>query len=258
MKRALIALILCSIYFLSACSSKPLDQVPPLKIAMDPHIGVPFAYKTADDQYGGFEVELAHYIAKKLNRELQIIEVDWDQLQTTVRKKKAELALSAIERPMDNVVPEGLAYTAHYYTAFQQLAVRTEDKFTYNLSDLKKKKVGVVDASVGALLLLELNRIKHSEIEIMTFETPEAVIEALIQKKIAASLTERAVASWYSWKNKEIRLTGEPISSEIPYVGLVSSDNSELLQEINRILQTAGEDPEFRAIFDKWHVSIQR
>lgn len=225
---------------------------------MDSRVGIPLVYKIAEGQFGGFEVEIGHYLGQKLHRKVQIVDVDWDKLEETVRKKKADLALNAIEKPLDNAIPAGLAYTAHYYTAFQQLAVHAEDKFTYNLSDLKGKKVGVVTDSVGALLLQELNRLKHAEIQIVTYDTPAAVFKALVGKEVMATLTERAFASWYSWKDKEVRLTGEPITSEIPYVGMVRADNSELLEHINAILLDVGKDPDFRAIFDKWHVGIKR
>lgn len=243
---------------LSGCPAEPAGPVP-LRVAMDPRIGQPFVYASAKDQYAGFEVELSQYLAEKLERPLEIVPLRWPTLPEAVRKRRADLALNAIEKPGKGLLPEQLAITEHYYTAYQQLAVRAQDKFTYNLSDLTSKKVGVVSGSVAELLLEELNQLKKAEIQIEAFASPEAVFAALSAGKLQATLTERAFASWYRFQNqKTIRLTGEPITAEVPYVGLVRAEDAELRKDLNRILLEGRKDPVFRKIFDKWHVSIQR
>jgi len=249
------------IALLSACPDKPPSEQPSpeLKVAMDPKIGVPFVRQIGEDQYGGFEVDILKYLADKLKRELKIQATDWETLPEQVRKKRVDLALNAIEKPLAaEDTPSDLAYTEHYYTAFQKLAVHESDDFTYNLSDLKSKKVGVVEGSVGALLLQELNQLKDVGIQIEIFATPEAAFNSLENKEITATLTERSVASWLSWQRNKVKLTGEPIGPEVPYVGLVHADNPLLLNAINKILKAGREDPEFQAIFDKWHVSIRQ
>lgn len=243
---------------LSGCPTQPSGPVP-LRVAMDPRIGQPFVYETTQDQYSGFEVDLSRYLAAKLQRPLKIVPLRWNTLPDAVRKRRADLALNAIEKPGKGLLPEALATTEHYYTAYQQLAVRAQDKFTYNLSDLKTKKVGVVSGSVAELLLEELNQLKKAGIQIEAFSSPEAAFAALNAGKLQATLTERAFASWYRFQNqKNIRLTGEPITAEVPYVGLVRAEDAELLKALNGILIAGRKDPAFRKIFDKWHVSIQR
>ncbi|HEY9839851.1 MAG TPA: ABC transporter substrate-binding protein [Candidatus Obscuribacterales bacterium] len=254
--------LLIGLLLLMAClcgCPPPKSEGPiPLKVAMDPRIGEPFVYQPTKDTFGGFEVDICRYLAARLQRPLQIVPVAWAQLPETVRKKKADLALNAIEKPPAGQIPPELAVTRHYYTAYQQLAVRKKDKFTYNLSDLKGKKVGVVDGSVAQLLLQELNKLKQAKITIVPFPTPEAAFGALAAAQVQGTLTERAVASWFSWKNGKTRLTGEPITQEIPYVGLVRADDPQLQQAIDGALTKVIKDPAFKKIFDKWHVSIKR
>lgn len=246
---------------LSACPSQSENSdTVLLKVAMDARIGKPFVYSLGQEGgFGGFEVDVCQYLANKLGRKLEIVNTPWDKLPESLHKKKVDLVLNAIERPLDGgSAPQDLAFTAHYYTAYQQLTVSSKDEFTYNLSDLKGKKLGVVKDSIGVLLIQELNRLKQSKIQLLTYDSPEQVFDALRKKELAAALTERAIASWFAWKDEALRLTGEPITDEIPYVGLVHQDNSQLLSEINRILQEARKDTEFLALYDKWHVSIKR
>ncbi len=246
------------VFMLSACAPRAVDATKALVVAVDPAIGSPFVYQAATEQYGGFEVDLCKYLAEKLERPLKIRSGQWGELPEMVRRKKVDLVLNAIEKPVTGDAPKDLSFTEPYYTAYQKLAVHNEDNYTYNLSDLKAKKVGVVLNSIGALLLQELNRLKKSEIGIVTYTTPDELFAALANKEVTATLTERAVASWYAWKIKQIKLTGDAITTPLPYVALVRTDNAELLASVNTILKTAGQDPAFQAIFDKWHVSIKR
>lgn len=243
---------------LSACAPRAADTTQALVVAMDPAIGSPFVYQASTEQYGGFEVDLCNYLAEKLERPLKIQPGNWGGLPEMVRRKKVDLALNAIEKPVSGAAPKNLSFTEPYYTAYQKLAVHNNDNYTYNLSDLKAKKVGVVVNSVGALLLQEFNRLKKSEISIRTYNTPDELFAALANKEVTATLTERAVASWYAWKSKQIKLTGDAITTPLPYVALVRTDNTELLAAVNTIFKKAGKDPAFQAIFDKWHVSIKR
>lgn len=257
--KALLAGLLC--VSLLGCPASNDEGPAAFSVAMDSHIGLPFiaSIKDQKDRYQGFEVEISQYIADKLGRPLKIVEARWSQLPELVQKKRADLALNAIERPLGNQnAPEALSFTTHYYTAYQQLAVPQKDSFSYNLSDFSGKKVGVVASTVGALLLEELNKLKQAKIEIVSFPDPATAFQALSAGEIQATLTERAFASWYASQDKKVKLTGEAITTELPYVGLVRQDDQELLTSINQILEAGRKDPAFLQIFEKWHVSIKR
>lgn len=252
----LAGLMLWLCVILTACSSQLESNV--LKVAMAPDIGSPYVYSPKEEQYGGFEVEIAEYLAQKLKRPLKIIPMPWKQLASSIQKKQADIAISAIEKPGKGLEPKELIATEHYYTAYQQLAVPKKDKFTYNLSDLKGKKVAVVEHSVSQLLLEELNKLKQAKIQILSYSNPQEVFNTLKTGKAQAALTERAFAGWFVWREKNLRLTGEPITQETPYVGLMHKDQGQLKQEIDQILKQGFKDPAFKKIFDKWHVSIRR
>lgn len=235
---------------------------------MDPNIGKPFVYSLEIDalpanspqRYGGFEVDIVKYLAQKLHKQLEIHAISWEKLLQAVARQRIDLALNAIEKPQMNTsqLPTQLAFTEHYYTAFQQLVVNKKDNFTYNISDLKGKKVGVLLDSVSQVLLDDLNRIKNAQLQVIPYDAPEQLFTDLAQGRLKGVLSERALASWYVWKEPGLRLTGDPITPETPYVGVVHSQNQALLQQINHILISGRKDPAFMRIFAKWHVSIPR
>jgi ABC-type amino acid transport substrate-binding protein len=231
---------------------------------MDPHLGRPFVYRVGNTEtWGGFEVEIVRYLAEKLGRKIELVSVSWDDLPAAVVSGKIDLALNAIEKPQSHQIPESslpeqVLFTEHYYTAFQQLVVRKKDSFTYNLSDLKGKKVGVIRDSVSQVLLDDLNRLKQAGLKVIAYEQPERLFQDLAAAKLHAVLSERALAGWFIFKIPDLRLTGEPITTETPYVGLVHRENQPLLEGLNKILREARKDAAFMQIFLRWHVSITR
>lgn len=249
---------------LAGCPPKQPDpalKAKILSVGLDPNIGRPFVYKIQTaEKYGGFEFEILKYLAKKLGKELEVKEIAWEKLLESVSRKEVDLALNAIEKPQANSgnLPPNLAFTEHYYTAFQQLTVRKSDKFTYNLSDLRKKTIGVIAESVSQVLLDDLNRLKEAGIQVKPYDDPELLFQDLGQARLNAILSERALASWYQSKVPGLRLAGEPITPETPYVGVVHSENGELLKQLNATLKAARKDPAFMQIFSKWHMSIRR
>lgn len=262
MKRLLLFVLWGTLCLIQWGCQETTPAQPQLKVGMDPAIGFPFIYRLEENnKWGGFEYEIADYISRETAHELNIVEVRWEKLLESVAKGEIDLALNAIEKPAspENMeLPENIAFTEHYYTAYQKLTVPTSDTFTYGLSDLKGKKVGVIDSSVSQVLLETLNQLKNTNIEVVTFPKPEPLFEALKTKKLNATLTERALASWFSWKSEVIKLTGDPITSAIPYVGVVRKDNKALLSKVNKVLNDAKKDPDFQNIFNKWHVSIKQ
>lgn len=246
---------------LAGCRPEKADgpkPPPPLRVAMDPRIGEPFVYQPTPETFGGFEVDICRYLAGKLHRPLEIVSTPWNQLPESLRKQRADLALNAIEQPAAGQMPEQLIATKQYYTAYQQLAVAKKDKYTYNLSDLKGQKVGVVEGSVAKLLLEELNKLKKAHIKVVPFASPQAAFKALGAGQVRAILAERALAGWYSFKSGKLRLTGEPITRPTPYVGLLRAEDAGLKKSLDGLLTQALKDPAFKKIFDKWHVSIRR
>lgn len=228
-----------------------------LKVGMDPHLGLPFIQKITRAQqvsYGGFEVDVIQFLAQKLKRQIQIVEVPWDKLLEAVQTGQVDMALNALEKPIKaNIYPD-VRYSSHYYSSFQQLVILKQDNFTYNLSDLKGKSIGVVKNSTAEALLKELNPLKKANMDIRRFPDPSTLFSALVQRKIKAVLADRAVAQWYKWKYPVLKLTGDRIL-ESPFVIAIHQNQSELLKQINQQLKENARKPDFISIFVRWHLS---
>jgi polar amino acid transport system substrate-binding protein len=126
-----------------------------LRWGTDPVGGGPYIYKDdPNGPYVGFEVELAEYLAKKLNRTSKPVEAEWSTLPELLDKprdgeKGIDIVLNGYEARDD--LKAKYAATVPYYTYRLQLVARTGDEDVTGWADLKtkKKRIGVLEGSVA-------------------------------------------------------------------------------------------------------------
>lgn len=188
MKRWLAALF-CSAS-LVACQTG--SSSASLRVGMDTHLGLPFIAPLENETvYTGFEYDLAEYLATKLGRSLEIVDTPWERLLERLSAGKADLVLSSMEKPSQRQ-EQTFLYSTHYYTTYQKLSVRSDDNFTYNLSDLKGEKVGVIEGSVSELLIEDLNKMKNAAIQLQPFLEPQGMFEALAAGELIPLVSSKA------------------------------------------------------------------
>lgn len=233
---------------------KKIESTRKLRVAVDANTGFPFVHFNRDiEAYGGFEYDVAEYIAQKFNAKLEILPTSWEELLPVLKEGKADIVLNGIEEPEKHDKKSNFLFSKPYYVSHQQIMVPKSDNFTYNLSDLDKKKVGVIQSSAASAMLDELNRLKGTKISLIHYPKPEPMFSALGEGDIDALLTERAIGSWFSWQNEKVKNTGEKIL-EHSYVVAMRETDTRLFRRLNYILEQAPEDKAFKAIEKKWHL----
>ncbi|MBE6778717.1 MAG: transporter substrate-binding domain-containing protein [Ruminococcaceae bacterium] len=117
----------------------------------------PFEYKQGD-QYLGIDMEIADLLAKKLDKELVILNVAFEAVCLNVGQKKADIAMAGLTISEDRT--KHVTFTDSYYTASQRLIVKGDDT-TFDecktLEDVEKilngfgadVKVGVQNGTTG-------------------------------------------------------------------------------------------------------------
>ena len=250
-----------SLVFITSCNQQAstierLDKISSsqkLVVAADVNTGFPFVHKNKElDAYGGFEYDVAEYLANQLQVKLEIVPTPWDQLLQSFKDNKIDIVLNGIEKPEDGS-SQDILYSKPYYISHQQIIVPKKDSFTYNLSDLDKKKVGVIQSSVASAMLDELNRLKGTKISVQNYQMPQPMFEDLNKGDIDALLTERAIASWFGWQKGSLKLVGDKILQH-SYVVAIRHLDTKLFKKINTIFEKAPEDEVFKAIEKKWHL----
>lgn len=83
----------------------------------------PFEYKEGN-QFAGIDMEIAAYIAEKLNMELVIMDMEFDSVVSSVGKNNVDVAMSGLT--VNDTRKEFVNFTASYYNAAQMLIVPSD------------------------------------------------------------------------------------------------------------------------------------
>lgn len=160
MKRV-TALILCAVLafgLLAACGNQNKQT---LKVAMSPDFApMEFvdASKTGQDQFAGFDVSLAKYLARELDMELQILPMSFDACQSAVETGQVDMAISGFSWMPDRAERFNLSDTYHAgdLTANQILVTTTANAGRYaDAASLDGVRIGTQAASLQEWLVAE-------------------------------------------------------------------------------------------------------
>ena len=119
---------ICEHYFgdgepVGVSSAKEDDSKDQLVVATNAEF-TPFEYKEGDTFYG-IDMELAQGLAEYLNKELVILDVDFEAVCTYVDTGKADMAIAGLT--INETREESVNFTDSYYTASQVLIVPSSD-----------------------------------------------------------------------------------------------------------------------------------
>ncbi len=84
----------------------------------------PFEYKDGD-KFAGIDMEIAAYIAEKLNMELVIEDMEFDSVVSSVGKNNVDIAMAGLT--VNETRKEFVNFTASYYNAAQMLVVPADN-----------------------------------------------------------------------------------------------------------------------------------
>ena len=207
--------------------------------------------KTGQDQYVGFDITLAKYIAENLGVELAIEPMGFDASQTAVYTGSVPMSISGYSWTEDRA--ENYELSDYYYAGEnetrQALLIKKEnaDKYT-SPEDLAGQDVGAQNASLQMQLVTEqltgANPISIGDITVGVMELKSGNIEALAvaygnAEMIVDANPDLAICTW------EFDVKAEYSANVI----MMQKGETELLDAVNAILAQAKE----ANLYDGWY-----
>lgn len=123
----------------------------------------PFEMVDAGGKYSGVDLEIAYYLAKELNLELVIQDMDFDAVVNSVQSGKSDIAMAGLTITAKR--QEVVTFSDSYYNA-SQVVITTEDDKTFD------------DCKTGEDVVAILNKLeKSSKIGCQTGTTGEFYIK---------------------------------------------------------------------------------
>jgi len=130
----------------------------------------------------------------------------------------------------------------------------------FSIDDLANKKVGVLVGTTGEIYAADYGT-DSTRLHAEKFETLAQAVDALLEGKIDAVLTDDAPAKVFARKNPSLRILNETFKEE-SYAGIVAEENMGLLDSVNIALIQMRAMGVYDSIFDsyiggqtKYHVS---
>lgn len=249
-KLVCLLLAVLTVFALCACGSSEksaLDEIKEsgvLTVALSPDFS-PMEFvdssKTGQEQYVGFDVMLAQFIADELGVKLEIQAMSFDACQTAVSTASVPMSISGFSWTEERA--ENFELSDYYYAGEneteQVLLIRKDDADKYkSAEDFDGVEVGAQNASLQMMMVTEqLPNAKPytiGDIGVGVLELQSGNIEALA---VAAGNAEMIVDS-----NPDLMVCEWEFDVKAEYeanVVLITKGETELLEAVNAALQKA-------------------
>lgn len=237
---------------LLAATLSAAQPAPPLRWGGDAEGGAPFVEADPADPstVRGFDVDIATHIARALGREPEFVQVLFSSLDQSARRGDFDIGLSGVEDTPGRRA--SLAVSVPYYEFREVLTVREADRDRYRtLADLAGRRVATLGGTIAYDLLLQAER-DHG-ITAVSYDDDVHPYSDLLIGRVDAVVLDNVLADRAIRRNTGLYTHAEALATG-HYVVITSPSQTELRDEVDRILVEAMRDGTLERIFRTWGV----
>lgn len=203
----------------------------------------PYEYYDGDTIVG-IDVDIAQGLADKLGLELEVIDMDFGSIVTSVQTGKVDIGaagMTVTEERLQNV-----SFTDSYATGTQVIIV-PEDSSIASVDDLDGALIGVQESTTGHIYCSD----DYGEENVIAYTNGATAVQALMQGKVDCVVIDKQPALTFVDENEGLKILDTEYVTE-DYAIAVSKDNQELLDQLNAALQEMIDDGTVQSILDKY------
>ncbi len=205
-------------------------------------------YEYYDEENGneivGIDVEIAEAIAEKLGMKLEIQDIDFDAIVTSVQSGKADIGLAGMTVDPDRA--KNVNFTDSYATGVQVIIVKEDSDIT-GPDSLEGKKIGVQQGTTGDIYCSE----SYGDENVIKYTSGPNAVEALKTGKVDCVVIDNQPAKEYVKANEGLKILDTEYVQE-EYAAIVAKDNEELFEKVNNAIKELKEDGTIQKILDKY------
>jgi arginine/lysine/histidine transporter system substrate-binding protein len=220
-------------------SSAPAESTAPAegaKLIMGTSADYPpfeFHIKKSDggDQIVGFDIDIANEIAKDMNAQLEIKDMQFTSLLKELSSGRVDLVIAGLSPTKERAEQVDLSNV--YYKAEQAVVVADKDKDQYaTLESLEGKTIGVQTGSIQEDIAKGIKGAKLTSLGKIS-----DIVMQLKSGRVDAAIIELPVATAYTKKVPGLAITAaKPAAEDDGYVIGVKKGNTELMTKVNATL----------------------
>ncbi len=195
----------------------------------------------------GFDLDLIKEVAARMDKQIEIVPIEWDPDFKALREGKVDLIISAVPY---NIEKENLVDYSQTYFNMKYLLVSLTGSDIKVKGDIDGKKVGILETtntSVDAEYLMKFDIVKFADVMDM--------LDSLKNKELSAVLLSLPIAVNLLGANSDIYVVFDELQSTRDFA-IVFNEGSPLKQEVDAALAGITQDGTLDGIYEKWFDSF--
>ena len=213
----------------------------------------PFSWKEADGSLKGFDIEVAYEVCKRLNRECELVEQEWDGMIPALLAKKFDTIIASMSITEER--KKKIDFTDKYYNTPPALVAKADSGLEGTAAGLAGKRLGVQRATTHQCTAEKM----FPDAELVLYATQEEVFQDLASGRLDAQLSDSLQAS-EGFLSQDMgagfAYLGDMIDDEeCQGVGAgfaVRKEDTELRDAMSQIILDMRADGTYKAINDKY------
>jgi len=219
-----------------------------LRVGITPN-APPLIFKRGNEIVG-LEADFARELAKYLKKSPRFVELKWEDQIPALLENRIDIIMSGMTRtPLREV---RIAFTARYLESGQMALIRREDaaRFSTGIFSLTTSSaIGVIENTFGEYFVDE----RYSSVKKKTFSSPQAAVQAVIDKKIDMFIYDGPMVLYLASENETKGLTALfALLTREDLAWGVRKDNTDLLNSANSFLQDPNNEKMLKKMTQYW------
>lgn len=192
----------------------------------------------------GIDAEIAELLAEKLGLTLEIQDMDFTAIVTSVQTGKIDIGLAGMTVTEERL--QNVNFTNTYATGVQVVIVK-EDSDIQSIDDLEGKLIGVQEGTTGHIFCSD----DYGEENVVAYTNGATAVQNLISDSVDCVVIDQQPAINFVAANEGLKILDTEYVKE-DYAAAVSKDNEPLLNALNSALDELIADGSIQAILDKY------
>jgi polar amino acid transport system substrate-binding protein/arginine/ornithine transport system substrate-binding protein len=227
-------------------------QADPLRVGVEGAYP-PFSWKEADGTLKGFDIDFAHEVCKRLDRECKLVEQEWDGMIPALLAKKFDTIIASMSITEER--KKKVDFTVKYYNTPAKLVAKKNPGFEGTAAGLNGKRLGVQRATTHQCSAEKL----YPGAELVLYATQDEVWQDLASGRLDAQLSDslQAFEGFLVLDvGQDFDFLGDALDDvECQGVGAgfaVRKDDSALRDALSKAIQDIRADGTYKAMNDKY------
>ena len=228
-------------------TAAPWASAQELVWAADAEGGAPYSFPDVRNpaRIIGFEVDLADSLAARLGRKARFVQNQWDGLVPGLERGEYDVVINGLEITPERA--EKIHFSNPYFYSTLTITTRADDMRVQRPDDLRGLTVGVLSVTFAERYVQNLGNVS-----IRSYGGQFQQFIDLALGRLDAAVMDTPVALYYA-TGPQVRNIEIPAARMAFGIGIRKSDD-ELLQQINRALESMKQDGTLRKIYTDWGI----